>query len=309
MRKILFLLSFLVVLAAWADAQNHSVTASQSIDWIHFEEPDMLPFEGEGHLDGGLPVYRFRLPVQNHVMPNSIGVQLDNVIWQPSEDYDAASIPFGDAKVNHGLVYIRKQAFVEVELVPLRNRDGHVERIPDFDISVAYSTDDVVRLKSASADAFAANSVLSSGRWLKIAVNQTGVHRIPYSTLSSWGFSSPANVSVFGFGGQMVPQVNSADRPDDLPQVAVWHHNNNLYFFANGPVSWQWNDNIKMFTHTLHFYSEKAFYFLTEDAPQTIQVATLPAEVRTPNYEVTHFDERMYHENELVNIITSGRKW
>lgn len=309
MRKILFLLSFLVVLAAWADAQNHSVTASQSIDWIHFEEPDMLPFEGEGHLDGGLPVYRFRLPVQNHVMPNSIGVQLDNVIWQPSEDYDAASIPFGDAKVNHGLVYIRKQAFVEVELVPLRNRDGNVERITDFDISVAYSTDDVVRLKSASADAFAANSVLSSGRWLKIAVNQTGVHRIPYSTLSSWGFSSPANVSVFGFGGQMVPQVNSADRPDDLPQVAVWHHNNNLYFFANGPVSWQWNDNIKMFTHTLHFYSEKAFYFLTEDAPQTIQVATLPAEVRTPNYEVTHFDERMYHENELVNIITSGRKW
>ena len=155
------------------------------------------------------------------------------------------------------------------------------------------------------------NSVLAQGRWLKISANESGIHKIPYSTLSSWGFSSPNKVGVFGNGGQLVPSNNKEFRPDDLPQLSVWHHNNALYFYATGPVSWKWNEYENYFDHTLHTYSEKAFYFLSETSHPTL-IETEAASNSTVTTEVTEYDFLAFHEKNLLNILPankqSGRK-
>lgn len=167
----------------------------------------------------------------------------------------------------------------------------------------------VVSLPLKAGESYANNSVLEKGTWVKVAVDQTGVYRVSYTTLQDWGFSNPQNVGVYGFGGQMVPPANSSYRPDDLPAVAVWHHNNALYFYGHGPVSWHWDEQRAMFVHQLHSWDNQAVYFLGDNhsSPEQIQVA---APLSTPaNRESHSYDQRHFHENERINLIASGRKW
>ncbi|MDE6813200.1 MAG: hypothetical protein K2J28_05145 [Duncaniella sp.] len=53
-------------------------------------------------------------------------------------------------------------------------------------------------------DVYAPASVLSSGRWIKVSVEESGMHYIPAATLRSWGFSDPSKVRIFGYGGARI---------------------------------------------------------------------------------------------------------
>ena len=65
------------------------------------------------------------------------------------------------------------------------------------------------------------HSVLSSGNWYKFAVTHTGIHKITYEELAAAGMDAasvvPANLRVYGNGGGILPELNSAFRLDDLP--------------------------------------------------------------------------------------------
>ena len=163
--------------------------------------------------------------------------------------------------------------------------------------------------KSSANNVDNINSVLSTGKWHKVYVTKTGIHTLTYETLLEWGFNEPSQVAVYGYGGQMLPRMNNEPRMDDLPEVGVWHYNNTVYFYAHGPVSWSWDENKDLFTHSLHNWSDYSYYFLTEKNGDIKGIEILPAELGEANYVSTHFDELQYHEEELINILKSGRTW
>lgn len=167
------------------------------------------------------------------------------------------------------------------------------------------------QLTAQSFNTYKENSVLAQGKWVKLSVQESGVHKIPYTMLTSWGFANPSKVSVYGFGGQLVPPQNDIERPDDLPEVAVWHHDNALFFYAQGAVNWEWDGFNFFFNHKLHTYSQKAFYFITETAaPKKMSFETTPTGTITNN--VSEYDYLTFHENNNLNILPldkrSGRK-
>ena len=45
---------------------------------------------------------------------------------------------------------------------------------------------------------YASQSVLSSGHWVKISVDESGLYRIPASTLRRWGFTDLSKVRIHG---------------------------------------------------------------------------------------------------------------
>ena len=49
----------------------------------------------------------------------------------------------------------------------------------------------------AQSGRYAESSVLSTGDWYKIQVEQSGIHKITYEQLVDMGVKNPANVSVF----------------------------------------------------------------------------------------------------------------
>jgi len=166
--------------------------------------------------------------------------------------------------------------------------------------------DPIVSESRSLTDRYADNSVLSSGKWVKISVEETGIHKIPYSKLTEWGFSNPSRVRVFGYGGEMLPAANSIPRPDDLPEAAIWHNNNAIYFYAQNIAVWKWNNTQQMFIHDLHRYSNTAFYFLTDLQGTIKSIENQPAETEVANVTVTHFDDLRFHEAELRKIGNTG---
>ena len=142
---------------------------------------------------------------------------------------------------------------------------------------------------------------------MKISVSQTGMQYIPDSSLRQMGFSDPAKVRVYGFGGRMLDENLKPSNPDDLPEQLSGRTASGLYFFgydsfdivpaSTGPLMWQ---------HVMNPYSEASFYFLSDaEIPKAdFKTVSQPGSVVSPE---TTFVTHLYHEQDLFAPSTTGR--
>lgn len=123
----------------------------------------------------------------------------------------------------------------------------------------------------AGLHSYANQSILHSGNFVKISVEQTGIHILPYDTLKAWGLT-PEHVSVWGYGGAMLNEDFTQPRWDDLPSVACYMHKgiddifnsgDYILFYAQGATSWHTDIN-GIWRHTQNPYSDLGYYFLTD---------------------------------------------
>lgn len=159
-----------------------------------------------------------------------------------------------------------------------------------------------------AAFTFAEHSLLASGKWVKISVARTGIHRISYSDLRKWGFSDPTKVKVYGYGGALLSENFLDTFSDDLPAVPVCRTGETLLFYAQGPVTWKYNSLNKCFEHTNNCYSDLGYYFLTENNEPDFVPRVLDTDTEAAK-EVTDFYDFLLHESELVNIGKTGREF
>lgn len=152
------------------------------------------------------------------------------------------------------------------------------------------------------------SSVLSSGKWIKIAISQDGVYQIPYSKLRSMGFSNPENIRIFGNDAGMLPFYNNEDRIDDLSEKKVLHINNSVFFYAKGPDIWSYSSEYGMYLPLRHLYSRTAYCFVSDVDTQTDNL--MPQYTASPRLpEIQHGTFCYHHEQDLVNLLMSGRRW
>ena len=121
----------------------------------------------------------------------------------------------------------------------------------------------VVVFSSLAASAFdlstyADNSRLASGKWVKIKVEQTGMHLITTADLQSWGFSDPSKVRVYGYGGQRIPDALKSFT-DDLPLIHSEATSRGIFFYAYGPKTWTYI-SAGYFYHRSNPYSDYGYY-------------------------------------------------
>lgn len=156
-------------------------------------------------------------------------------------------------------------------------------------------------------DTYASSSVLSSGRWVKVSVEESGMHFIPTSALRSWGFSDPSKVRIFGYGGARISDHLSASLyVDDLPAVRSELTPSGIVFYAQGPGVWT-HERDDIFNHSLNPYSTRGYYYLTDSQPDAD--CSLPTEGSAPSGDpATTFIERLYHEIDQVTPAESGHQ-
>ncbi len=168
---------------------------------------------------------------------------------------------------------------------------------------------------------FAKESVLKEGKWIKISVEETGIHKITYEQLKDMGINNPENVHIHGFGGAILDENFASGLEtykDDLPENAIYINKGNdnifnagdyLLFYAQGPVRIKYNESKEILEHTINPYSNYGYYFITENSePQkTISNATydIPPIPIQANYTLNYY----YVDKEEVNLINSGRMW
>ena len=193
-----------------------------------------------------------------------------------------------------------KQGQLDISFIPIIWRDGRYQKIVNFTLKVE-STLPAAKANTRAASQEqkeVAHSRLSKGRWVKLRVAENGVHMLTHARLRGMGFDDPKKVRLYGYGGHPLSESDVNTWIDDLCEVPLWHVDDRLLFYANGPVQWMLqNDNT--FIHTRNPYSEYGYYFLTEEAegePATFPVrevldAVASVVVTTPAYALHEVDD------------------
>ncbi len=165
------------------------------------------------------------------------------------------------------------------------------------------------------------NSVLSSGNWYKISVGQTGVFKIDYQLLKSIGINpdniDPRNISIYGNGGGMLPELNSASRHDDLVENPIlvvgegdgkFDAGDYILFYAQGPSLWSYNAANSSFDYNMNVYADENYYFITVGQSAGRRTVNAPAAGAATNSTST-FDELQQYEVDEKNLGSTGRGW
>lgn len=168
----------------------------------------------------------------------------------------------------------------------------------------------------------AQNSVLSTGNWYKIAVENTGIHQVTYENLSDYGIDpdqvNPKHIRLYGNGNGMLPEDDAEFRYDDLQENSIFIYGEDdesfdpgdyILFYGEGPTEWNLNEESGLFEHEVNLYSDFTYYFLTTDLGEGKRIETQYSTIIPPTYTSTSFNDYYYHELELENLIHSGRRW
>lgn len=165
-------------------------------------------------------------------------------------------------------------------------------------------------LLGSNRDAYASESVLSTGKWYPLTITNSAVYRIDYSDMVALGLD-PLKAQVYGYGGKMLSENFALnDYVDDLPPVPVYRHlgadgvfnqGDFILFYAQGPISWSYNPYYAVYSRSRNPYSETASYFLGERTEGSLLVANY-TENQTPNRVVRSFTDFILHEKEQVNL-------
>ncbi len=174
--------------------------------------------------------------------------------------------------------------------------------------------------RNNDAPDYASQSVLHTGRWVKMAITTTGVHRLDAGLLTAMGFDpqsiDPRNIAIFGNGGRMLPEANQEPRYDDLFENAIlvegetdgsFDASDAVYFYAENTTEWTWSNN--RFVHKVNLYADTNYYFLTVLDRQGKRIGQLQEPEAEASRETDSYLAHQAHESDLENLIMSGKEW
>ncbi len=164
------------------------------------------------------------------------------------------------------------------------------------------------------------NSVLAGGAWYKIGVSAPGVYKIDIPLMNRLGINTAglasASVRLYGNGGRMLEESNNGSWTDDLKENALLvvdggdgliNGSDHLLFYADGPDEWIRDSVNQGFYHRKNIYSDRSYYFLTVGGSGK-RIITAPV-LTNPQVTVNNFTDRIFHELDTVNFLSSGKEW
>ena len=161
------------------------------------------------------------------------------------------------------------------------------------------------------------SSVLSKGKWFKIAVTEDGIYRIDYSRLRQIGLENPSDPLIYGNNRGQLSYYNDDPKPDDLKETAIYLSGDDnelndgefLLFFGQAPGRWIYNYETGDFNYLRHNYSDTAFYFITSGAAPGKKIIPAIIPSGPVSFYSSESDALFIHEKDQDNLIKSGREW
>lgn len=266
-----------------------------------------------------LPYYQKVIPVNDHY---SYDVELLNTTFektnQPFQDNSAIE---ENIQLKTSVFRSRNQSYLTITFLPvIKTPFNEYKLLKNFEIRLnrLKSANTMDRLQKSADINYTDNSVLSSGKWVKVKVSGSGVYKINYNELEDMGFSNPEGIRVFGNGGKQLSFKNADPRPDDLLENAIYiekgsdnafNEGDYILFYGQGPVTWEYDKKSKLFRHQIHDYAGSSYYFLTTDAGTGKKIETANALEGQATHQVNTFVGYDYHEINRYNLLHSGRQF
>ncbi|PKP23186.1 MAG: hypothetical protein CVU05_00470 [Bacteroidetes bacterium HGW-Bacteroidetes-21] len=220
-----------------------------------------------------------------------------------------------DFELTNYLIFEKKRPYLDLSVNTIRkkaNGNGY-ERLISF--AIKYNTK---TKKSQLKHTYASQSVLATGKWAKIKVTSTGMHRLTYSQLAQMGFSNMENIRIYGNAGRLLSIYNNDPTADDLQENAVFvekgsdnifNEGDYILFYAHGPVRWEYNATEDMYNHKIHPYAEYSYYYITDSQLPALTVQTETQPTLPSTHQTSQFDLYGYYEADNTSLIKSGQMW
>jgi hypothetical protein len=295
---------------SWNTKSNNFKVADKVYNIPSFENAIHTPYSNN------IPLFSTEISLSSY---GEMEVTLINTHYTVIEDSTSLPLLADDFELKSCVVTERKKHFAQISLIPLRKQGSQIHKLTSFDLEVKTKS----RHNQRQSRSYAANSVLSKGKWIKVAVASEGIYKLDFLFIKDRLQADMENtpfdkIGVFGNGGGMVPERNSDFRYDDLQEnaiVRVDNNNNNrmdqgdyILFYGQSPDSWAFNEIDKAFAHRKNIYSDKTYYFITSDQASGKKILSVPS-TPNPTNVLTTFDDYAFHEIEEFNLLSSGRTW
>ena len=247
MYRVLYILILFIVFPV--SAQDRFIT----LDWQKLPAVQTLPEISESiPLSDDFYLNNYDVKIE---FPEFVDLASEAVVELIAKGVTLPDYPQAEVSV----VTSADKAFLNVRFVPVVYRKGIYQRINSFKLSVISTPISAITLAATRAVTLATteNSVLSSGRFVKIRVSDTGVYRITQAELRKMGFSNPDKVRLYGYGGYLLSEKFSEHPADDLPEVPLYRGGDGVLFYARGTLHWKKTGDT--FVRIKNFYSDDAY--------------------------------------------------
>lgn len=160
-------------------------------------------------------------------------------------------------------------------------------------------------------------SVLASGDWWRLSVQNTGIYRLTVADIPELEGADIQRIGIYGRGGDMLSTKNRETTFEDLHNLAIEVHDANgdgrfgsadwILFFGEGTDVWRYSTADLRWEMRRHAYATANCYFLTTSASSPKRIAT--ASSVSPDTTITHHTAVDVVNNDLRNIFKSGQIW
>ena len=271
--------------------------------------------------------------VARYVLPKSeYTIQFSNVTYEDISEKENIFLRQRSVKISDTILYKihygennDSNINIVVAIQPYMLINSMTKKITSYDISFEKkSNSDSFLKRRKTTNPYPDNSVLSQGEWYKIAVNNTGIHKITFNDIKSQNHNTSnipiSGISIYGNGGGALSENNSDFEYNDLIENAIYiedKNNNGIFdgndyilFYAQSADIWEFNQSQQIYEYHIHPYSKYNYYYLTinSSATSTKRIKTKNI-IKTPADTINTYTYCSTIHNDLVNTHSSGRIW
>lgn len=299
------------LMAVWLFGMATSVMAEQKFFNLISEEVK---------IDSVLPNFVYTQPLPDNYQDSVYTVRLKYAEYVDMTQADilkynhisGAALP-KQVPLSQSIAVCRRKGMLMVSFSPLVYRNNKYQILVSFMLDIQAKAAKSVRkmngvVASTRADdsnsIYAAHSVLSSGRWAKIRVGETGVYQLTDALIRRAGFSDLSKVKIYGYGGNLQREALYASdlrQYDDLSEVPQCIVDGKHFFYAKGSVSWENNRSAR---RTRNPYSDYGYYFITESDTEP---ATVDSEAFLASFYPSTNDYHSLYEVDAYSWYHGGR--
>ncbi len=273
-----------------------------------------------------IPTYTTSFNVQKNILVQDYqikNVKFSNISSNLLKNININDVPTSiDSHFN--ISKARNKSIAVLTLNPLINNNGQIKKVISFTLDYNLTLNkSASKQKNIPIPIYASNSVLSNGTWFKFSVDTTGVFKIDKNLLQNIGINTsnlnPKNIKIYGNGGNLLPQLNSDFRYDDLQENAIYvdgetdgtfDNNDFILFYAKGPHSWKVNSStFNQTKHQNNIYSDKAYYFITVDNGTGKRISKANELIQPIDEQVNNYQDYLVHEIDKTNLFANGQQW